>query len=231
MLFYIPLLHLDPLQTAALREEWQHPWAEPRKRGLFWPEPLGVAGLHMVNTNVSVLCERRWESHGDASSCHCPAAHSPALDLFVEVPRPGFTSKKTDVLGNPPIIFGDCQAQGGGLQSIPYRAPWGLNADICKCFELQSAAVDLPGPDLLWSSDLAVWAPASQGDPRLSWGAASGKPRVTGVQVSVEGVEEPPSIPGFPQLCQEGFDHLCILNPVFIAQPISENDLLALCSS
>lgn len=47
--------------------------------------------------------------------------------------------------------------------------------------------MDLPGPDLLWSSDLAVWAPASQGDPRLSWGTASGKPRVTGVQVSVEG--------------------------------------------
>lgn len=58
-------------------------------------------------------------------------------------------------------------AEGSAGRRGGAGAPWGLNADICKCFELQSAAVDLPGADLALSSDLAARAPAAQGDPRL----------------------------------------------------------------
>lgn len=91
--------------------------------------------------------------------------------------------RKLKSWGNPPIIFGNLllrasarrhRRSGEGRSHDPSDTEryGSLNADhVCKYFELQSAATDLPGPNLAWSSRLAAPGPRPLGgDPRLSRG-------------------------------------------------------------
>lgn len=155
------------------------------------------------------------------------------------MPRHGFTSKKTEILGNPPMIFGNlllrasARRRGEGRSHGPSDTEryGSLNAEhVCKYFELQSAAVDFPGPNLARSSGLAAPGPRPLGgSTSLSWAAclweapAHLDARLCEQQV---GVTIHPWLS--PSAFQEGFDDLCLLNPDFHCTLISEKDLLAL---